>query len=257
MKAPLKILIIEDEIPAAKRLISLIHEIDSDAIIMDTIDEIDTAVKWLSSNPKPDLIFMDIQLADGFSFEIFDRVKIETPVIFATAFDQYAINAFRVNGLDYLLKPIQREELHQSMERFREKIANKNNGQLDVSLLTDLLRQKDKRFKERFLVKTGEQLNFVRTSEIAYFLSESGYSFVVTRSGNRYILDETMDQIEDMIDPDEFFRINRKQLISLNCIEKISPYFNNRLKLDIIPEEKEESIVSRGRVKTFKAWLNK
>ena len=248
----MNILIIEDELPAVKRLIKLLNELEPDCCILETIDEVSIAVKWLNTNPQPDLIFMDIQLADGYSFEIFEQVTIEAPVIFVTAFDQYAINAFRVNGLDYILKPIQKELLQEGLERFKS--LNKST-QIDIGVLSTFLSRK-KDYKERFLIKKGEELNFVRTKEIAYFLSESSYSFIVTKSGNRYILDQTMDQIEALLDPGLFFRINRKQIVGLDAIAKIAPYFNNRLTLVLNPEEKNETIVSRSRVKPFKEWLN-
>ncbi len=250
----MKVLIIEDEMPAAKRLISLIHEIEPTWEILEIIDEVFNATNWFKQNDCPDLVFMDIQLADGFSFEIFRQVEIQCPVIFVTAFDQYAINAFRVQGLDYLLKPLQKEDLVTSIERYKSTSKSK---EINLEFVSELIQQKQKSFKERFLIKSGEELSFVRTSEIAFFLSESSYSFVVTKAGNRYILDETMDQIESSLNPNLFFRINRKQLISIDAISKISVYFNHRLKLDLTPHEKEDAIVSRNRVKDFKHWLNR
>ncbi len=249
----MKILIIEDEIPAVKRLVQLITELEPTWTYADHIDEVSVAVEWFKTNPMPDLVFMDIQLADGFSFDIFDQVKITCPVIFVTAFDQYAVNAFRVNGLDYILKPIQKTLLEESIARFKALSTTQN---IDLSVLSQLFKEKNTQFKERFLIKSGEELNFVRTTEVAYFLSEASYSFIVTKSGNRYILDETMDQIESEVDPSLFFRINRKQIVCLDCITKISSYFNNRLKIELNPAEKQESIVSRTRVKLFKEWLN-
>ncbi|NOQ74077.1 MAG: response regulator [Crocinitomix sp.] len=249
----MKVLIIEDEIPAVKRLIQLISELEPEWEIMEHLDEVSIAVNWFKSNPMPDLVFMDIQLADGFSFDIFDQVKLTCPVIFVTAFDNYAVNAFRVNGLDYILKPIQKTLLGESIERFK---AIKTSQNIDLTALSEFIKEKKAPFKERFLIKTGEELNFVRSSEVAYFLSEASYSFIVTKSGNRYILDETMDQIEGEVDPSLFFRINRKQIVCLDCITKISSYFNNRLKIELNPVEKQESIVSRTRVKVFKEWLN-
>jgi DNA-binding LytR/AlgR family response regulator len=249
----MNILIIEDEIPAVKRLIQLITELESEWKVIGQLDEVSLSVEWFKSNPMPDLVFMDIQLADGFSFDIFNQVTITCPVIFVTAFDNYAVNAFRVNGLDYILKPIQKKLLAESIERFK---AINSSQRIDLSVLSEFIKEKKASFKERFLIKSGEELNFVRAREIAYFLSESSYSFIVTKSGNRYILDETMDQIEGELDPSQFFRINRKQIVCLDCITKISSYFNNRLKLDLNPFEKEDSIVSRTRVKLFKEWLN-
>jgi DNA-binding LytR/AlgR family response regulator len=249
----MKILLIEDEVPAVKRLVQLISELEPEWEIIGEVDEVSQAIKWFKTNPSPDLVFMDVQLADGFSFDIFEQVTVACPVIFVTAFDQYAVNAFRVNGLDYILKPIQKKVLAESIERFKSLNSKQS---IDLAVLSQLFKEKKDHFKERFLIKSGEELNFVRSSEIAYFLSESSYSFIVTKSGNRYILDETMDQIESELDPSLFFRINRKQIVCLDCITKINSYFNNRLKIELNPPEKQDSIVSRTRVKPFKAWLN-
>lgn len=248
----MKILIIEDEIPAVNRLIRLMSELEPDWEIIGSIDEVSLVIEWFNKHPMPDLVFMDIQLADGFSFDVFKEVAITCPVIFITAFDQYAVDAFRVNGLDYILKPIQKEVLIESLDRFKKMNSSKS---VNMDELSKLFKQ-NVQFKERFLVKSGEELNFVRSGEIAYFLSEASYSFIVTKSGNRYILDQTMDQIEREVDPSLFFRINRKQIVCIDSISKIQPYFNNRLKLVLTPRDEQETVVSRTRVKTFKEWLN-
>lgn len=250
----MKILIVEDEIPASNRLISLIKEQEPTWEIVAVRDEILNTVAWLQANPAPDLIFMDIHLADGFSFAIFDEVEITSKVIFVTAYDQYALKAFDVNGLDYLLKPIKVHELARSIARFKEQMLPQ---ELDVSKISELFLQKERTFKERFLVKSGEELNFVRVSEVAHIISEASYSFLVTKSGNRYILDRTLEQIEADLNPDSFFRINRKQIIGIESIQKIAPHINNRLRIELSPPEKEESIVSRNRVALFKNWLDR
>ncbi len=250
----LNILIIEDEQPAVKRLIKLLDELNSNHTIVGQFDEVSTATKWLNENEQPDLIFMDIQLADGFSFEIFDQIDIQSPVIFVTAFDNYAIEAFRVNGLDYLLKPIEKDLLAKSLDRFKALKSPKN---IDIEALTQLLNPNKRQYKERFLIKSGDELSFVRTNEIAYFVSEDSYSFIITKSGNRYIYDDTINQIEQELDPTIFFKINRKEILSLDSIVKIGAYFNNRLKLELQPLQNHEVIVSRPKVKAFKAWLNR
>ncbi|MFK8038766.1 MAG: LytR/AlgR family response regulator transcription factor [Crocinitomicaceae bacterium] len=250
----LNILIIEDEAPAVKRLIKLLGEIDSDHQIVGQLDEVSSAIKWLESNPTPDLIFMDIQLADGYSFQIFEQFEIKSPVIFVTAFDNYAIDAFRVNGLDYLLKPIKKELLVKSIERFKSLKSPKN---VDLNALSQLLNPNKNQFKERFLIKSGDELSFVKTNEIAYFISEDSYSFIITKSGSRYIYTaDSISQIEEQLDPTIFFKINRKEIVSLDSITKISAYFNNRLKLELKPVREYEFIVSRPKVKAFKIWLD-
>ncbi len=249
----MNILLIEDEAPATIRLSKLLHELEPTWKIVGALDEIEASVKWLKTNPTPDLIFMDIHLADGFSFAIFDEIKVVSKVIFVTAYDQYALKAFEVNGLDYLLKPVKKEELERSIARFKATVSPK---EFDYQAFSALMDRKEKLFKERFLIKSGDQLNFVRVTEIAYFLSESSYSFLVTKSGNRYILDSTMDQIENELNPDLFFRVNRKQIIGLESIGKISSFINNRLKIELVPAENSDCIVSRNRVGQFKEWLN-
>jgi two-component system, LytTR family, response regulator len=249
----MRIVIIEDEIPALKRLKSLILEIVPDCEIVASFDEITQAVEWFKTQEHPDLVFMDIQLADGYSFEIFERTEIKSAVIFATAFDQYAIEAFKVNGLDYLLKPIKKEELVKSFERFK---SLKKPASIDLETIKGLIAQKQENYKKRFLVKSGDQLNFVKIDDIAYFLSEGSYSFLVAKSGNRFIMDETLDNIQLELDPKYFFRINRNKIVGVECIDKISTHFNNRLKLDLLPVETNETLVSRAKVKEFKDWLN-
>ena len=249
----MKILLIEDEIPAAKRLKSLILEIEPTAEIVEVLDEVTLAVEWLKSNTHPDIIFMDIQLADGYSFQIFEKVDVKSVVIFATAFDEYAIKAFKVNGLDYLLKPIKTEELKDSFERYHKL---KLQTGIDLDLVKNLFAQQKREYKDRFLVKSGDQLNYIKVSEVAYFISEGSYSFLVANSGNRFILDDSLDQIEGCLNPKSFFRISRKMIVGIESVKKISPYFNNRLKLELSPEEPSETIVSRQRVKEFKDWLD-
>ena len=250
----LNILIIEDELPAVKRLINLLSDIEPNHTIVGQLDEVKMAVNWLNENKTPDLIFMDVQLADGYSFEIFEQTSIDAPVIFITAYDSYAIDAFRVNGLDYLLKPIEKSLLIKSIERFK---ALKSPNSIDIKALTDLLNPDKKQYKERFLIKSGDELSFVRTNEIAYFLSEDSYSFIITKSGNRYIYDDAINQIEPQLDPTIFFKINRKEIVSLDSITKIGAYFNSRLKLELKPSQNHDVIVSRPKVKAFKAWLNR
>ncbi|MCG8577105.1 MAG: LytTR family DNA-binding domain-containing protein [Flavobacteriales bacterium] len=246
-------LIVEDEKPAANRLKSLILELEPNWNLLAFIDEVELAVNWLNTNPAPDVIFMDIQLADGYSFDIFDQVSLDCPIIFATAYDQYALNAFKVNGIDYLLKPIQKEELQASIQKFKK--LSKTSA-FDYQKLSELMLKEKQSYKERFLIRSGEQMSFVMVEEIAYFLSESSYSFIITRNGNQYILDDTLERIMTKIDPAKFFQINRKMIICIDAIQKITPYFNNRFKLELNPESKEEVIVSRNRIKVFKQWLD-
>ncbi len=252
----MRTLIIEDERPAALRLSKLIKNCTPRAEIIEVIDSVEAAVKWLDTFEHPDLIFMDIQLADGLSFDIFQQTKITAPVIFTTAYDQYTLKAFKVNSVDYLLKPIDNEELVSAMAKF-EKVFEKPQT-YDQSVITQLLQNiQQKKYKERFLVKTGQQFSYIPIGNIAYFYSEDKIVCAQNNNGKRHILDYTLDQLEGCIDPDSFFRINRKFITKLSSIKKINTYFNSRLKLELQPVPASEVIVSRERVGNFKNWLDK
>ena len=252
----MRTLIIEDERPAAMRLSKLIKQNRPDAEIIEIIDSVESAVKWLNNFPAPDLIFMDIQLADGVSFDIFQQTKIESPVIFTTAYDQFTLKAFKVNSVDYLLKPIDPEELTAAFVKF-ETVFQKPQT-YDNNVIASLLQNmQQKSYKERFLVKTGQQLSYIEVKNIAYFYSEDKLVCAKNVNGKRHILDYTLDQLEDCLDPASYFRINRKFLTQLHSITKINTYFNSRLKLELTPNTELEVIVSRERVSNFKEWLDK
>ncbi len=253
----MKIVIIEDEIPAAKRLEKLIKEIDSTVTIETKLDSIESAVEWLSTHTQPDLILMDIELADGQSFEIFNQVKITSPVIFATAYDEFALKAFKVNSIDYLLKPIEKTELAAAIEKFKAIKSSFSNTstELNINALLHSL-SKPVSYKSRFLVKLGERLISVEKEQIAYFTSEDKLTFLVTYDKNRYVMDQTLDELEHQLDPREFFRINRQFISSPKAITSIHTYFNGKLKLAMQPPVKEEVLVSREKAPLFKEWLD-
>lgn len=251
----MKVLIIEDEIPAAKRLRKLISQYCPEAKVMDVVDSVEGATQWLDTFEKPDLIFMDIQLSDGLSFDIFNQTEVISPVIFTTAYDQYALKAFKVNSVDYLLKPIDPEELQSAFAKFRN--LHQQAQEYDRTAIQNLISSiTQKGYKERFLVKVGQQLNYVQTKEIAYFYSEEGLVYAMTNTNRRHVLDYTLEQLQDVLDPKIFFRINRKIIVSVEAIHKIHTYFNSRLKLELLPRTELEAIVSRERVGDFKSWLD-
>ncbi len=252
----MNILIIEDELPAARRLRSLVEKLKIQASILEVIDSVEDAVDWFQKQVKPDLIFMDIQLADGLSFDIFNQVEVKAPVIFTTAFDQYALKAFKVNSIDYLLKPIDPQELELAFEKYQKHYQQ--NAVYDYQSIRQLMEQMVNRsYKERFLVKMGQQLSYLPVEDIAYFYSEDGLVHALDKKGKRYIIDFTLDQLEEVLQPDNFFRINRKVITGLKAINKIHTYFNSRLKLELQPSVLDEVIVSRDRVPDFKQWLDK
>lgn len=253
----MKILLIEDEYHAQEYLIGLLKEVAPTSEILAKLDSVEDAVCWLQNNPVPDLIFMDIQLADGLSFSIFKKVKINAPTIFITAFDKYTLQAFKVNSIDYLLKPVDKDELQNAIDKFQNIYANKNNFDTD-SLQKALLQLSPKNnFRQRFLIKQGKDFIYVPTENIAYFYSEESLTFLMDRKNKRHLIEAPLDQIEKELDPDQFFRINRKQIVHIKSIQKIFSFFNNRLKLSLIPESKLDAIVSRERVKVFKDWAGR
>ncbi|HEY0741291.1 MAG TPA: LytTR family DNA-binding domain-containing protein [Chryseosolibacter sp.] len=254
----MKILIIEDEPHAAQRLQSLVKEIIPDAEILGSIDTVKRSVEWLSANHKPDLIFMDIQLADGLSFQIFDQHVIDSPVIFTTAYDEYALKAFKVNSIDYILKPVDKLELQSALNKLKKLAGNPPSNQKDVlsniSLAVEMLLKK---YKTRFVVKVGEHLRTIEVTSIRYFLSQDKTTFCVTEDNRNHILDYTLEQLEDMLDPADFFRINRKYLVRSNAIQDIINYTNSRLKLILKGSQDSDIIVARERVQEFKSWLDR
>lgn len=253
----MKVLIIEDEKPAAKRLTKMVKTCRPDCEIIDTLDSVEVAVDWLKNHSKPDLIFMDVQLADGISFEIFGQTEVTSPIIFTTAYDEYALQAFKVNSLDYLLKPIDPEELDKALCQY-DKYTRQGNKTVNNSAIEHLLQTLTKKeYKERFLVKIGQQLTYLKVNDIAYFYSEDGLIFACQQNGKRHNLDYTLDQLADLLNPNDFFRINRKIITHLPSIKKIHTYFNSRLKLELAPNTTLETIVSRDRVSDFKKWLDK
>jgi DNA-binding LytR/AlgR family response regulator len=250
----MQILIIEDETRAASQLQRLLTASDFNYELLGVIDTVEDAVLWFRKNKAPELVFMDIQLADGLSFEIFQKIDVEAPIIFTTAFDQYAIQAFKVNSVDYLLKPIQQDSLNNALDKF-----NKSNKRLpiDPSILKQLLgsiRTTNKR--DGILVKEGNGFLQIKTSELSYCYSEDSITFGVA-SGKRYIINETIDELFDSLDQDEFYRINRGQIVSKTSIQKIELYFNHRVKLSIRNPRDQEFVVSRSKTSDFKDWMNR
>jgi DNA-binding LytR/AlgR family response regulator len=247
-----KILIIEDEAPAARRLEKLILQLDSKISIVGILDSVEETLAWLRQEPNPDLIFSDIQLADGLSFQIFESFPILCPIIFATAYDEYAIKAFQHHSIDYLLKPIDPVHLQKAWNKYLA--LNQSNAPTNLTAMLEAINNKVD-YKERFLIKQGDQFKYIKTTEVAYFFSSEGYSFLMDKKGKKFIVDDKLDQLESQLDPKQFYRINRKFIIDESAILKISSYFNSRLILKLNPDPKQEVIVSRERVQEFKRWL--
>ena len=250
----MQILIIEDEIRAANQLQNLLADCGFEYELLDIIDTVEDSVSWFQQHNPVDLVFMDIQLADGLSLEIFQKTTVNSPIIFTTAFDQYAIQAFKVNSIDYLLKPIQQADLQHALDKFsRSKSRATHDTQMLKDLLSDL-QMPNKR--EGILVREGEGYIQLRTTELLYVFSEESLTFGVT-TDKRYLIEETVEQLFKTLDPGQFFRINRGQIVSKSSIKKIDKYFNHRLKLNVIQQKDLDFIVSRQKVSEFKDWMNR
>jgi len=259
----MKVLIIEDEELAVKKLRKTLESVDSSAEVVGVADSIRSSVNWLQQNSAPDLILMDIELADGQSFEIFDKVEVKSTVIFTTSYDEYALKAFKVNSVDYLLKPVQKEDLEAALNKLKTMKTMYGNtasaDPLNVENLVKELQQKlqPKEFRKRFLVKHAQKLVSIDIEEIAYFYSDGRLNFFKTLDNKKFVVDYTMDELEDMLDPDKYFRISRSFYVSIASIDQIHDYFGNRLLLNLKPAVDKESIVSREKVADFKKWMGK
>jgi len=259
----MRILIVEDEELAVKKLQKTLAAVDTTASVIGVTDSIKSTVDWLQTNQQPDLILMDIELADGQSFEVFNLTEVKSPVIFTTSYDEYALKAFKVNSVDYLLKPVQKEELQAALQKYRHLHATAKvaDGKADVNLesLVRELQQKlqPKEFRKRFLVKHAQKLVSVEIDEIAYFYSDGRLNFFKTNDNKKYVVDYTMDELEEMLDPEKYFRISRSFYVSVSSIEKIDDYFGNRLILQLKPAVDKEALVSREKVTEFKRWMGK
>lgn len=246
-------IIIEDERPAARRLQKLLSNYDIG--LKATLHSLAESQEWLDSNPDPDLIFLDIQLSDGLSFELFKNRKINSSIIFTTAYDEYALKAFKVNSIDYLLKPIDKKELKSAIEKYEHQHQKQ---QFDFKNIRSLFEEnlQDKAYKERFTIKVGEHLKVFEVNEIDGFLSKHKTSYLLTKQGREYPLEKSLEEIDGLLSPKQFFRINRAFILHINAIKDIISYSNSRLRIVLQQDLEEPLIVSRERVKDFKEWLD-
>jgi DNA-binding LytR/AlgR family response regulator len=250
----MKAIIIEDEQFAARRLEAMIMEYDPTIRIEARLESVADSVKWLRNNSHPDLIFLDIHLEDGLSFSIFDQVKVNVPIIFTTAFDEYAIKAFKHRSIDYLLKPIVQADLNRAIDKYRE--WGKNKQAFDIGELRSLMQGDTKQYRERFSAVVGQKLKSIDVKEIAYFFSNSGITFIATNQGNQYSIDQSLDNLLEELDPKLFFRINRQYLVGMQSLANIHIFPKSRLKLELKPPVKDDVFVSIDRVTEFKKWID-
>lgn len=251
----MNVLIVEDEDFAAKRLIKMVNEILPEAHVSGHVKSVKETISWLLKN-TPDLIFMDIQLSDGISFNVFDQIDLQTPVIFTTAYDQYAIKAFEANSLGYILKPVQRKDLEKAVEKYRHFYDGQK---LDLKKLWQQLKSGETLYKQRFLVQRGEKLVYVKTADIAFFYAIQKDVYATTFEGKTYAMDSSLESINDIIGPAVFFRINRKFVINIAAIESMIARSRGRVKVNLKPpaDDPEEAVVSVERAADFKKWLNR
>lgn len=254
----MRVLIIEDELQAATRMQRLVKEIKPDAAIVATLDTVKKSVAWFQVNEAPDLTLMDIQLADGISFQIFEKCHVACPVIFTTAYDEYALRAFKVNSIDYILKPIDKDELAAAFEKLKN--VSRNSNALHSTILADkfdrAMLMLKKKFKTRFVIKVREHLRTIEVVDILYFFSQEKTTFCHTIEKRDFILDFTLDHVEEMLDPSSFFRVNRKHIVTTKAIDDIINHSNSRLRLVLKDSSDTDIIVARERVQEFKQWLD-
>jgi DNA-binding LytR/AlgR family response regulator len=251
----LKVLIVEDEPLAAAQLAAHLAVLKPEAKILAVCDTVRSTVDWLYKNGSPDLIFFDIQLGDGLCFEVFDKVKPESPIIFTTAYDQYALKAFKVNSVDYLLKPIDRRELETALIKF-EKTRTANPAPLSSDVIEKLVASiKQDHYKKRFLVKVGTHIRLVDTDDILFFYSYQKGTYLKTKDGKNYVIDQSLEILEESVDRASFFRINRKYMVAVEAIRDVIVYSNSRLKLKVEQAEEDDFLVAREKVKDFETWL--
>ncbi|AUC80958.1 LytTR family DNA-binding domain-containing protein [Lacinutrix sp. Bg11-31] len=250
----MNVIIIEDEKPSARRLQRMLKTLDIQAETM--LHSVEESIEWFQNNEHPDLIFLDIQLSDGLSFEIFDAIEITSAIIFTTAYDEYALQAFKLNSIDYLLKPIDDEELETAVSKFKTRMPKKQSVTLDFNEIKKLLVNPiEREYKKRFSVKVGQYLKLVNIDDIECFYSENKGTYLHTSQGRNYLLDTTLDGLEDELAPEQFFRINRKFFVNIQAIKDMVSYTNSRLQIKLNNYNEQDVIVARERVKDFKNWL--
>lgn len=251
----LRVVIIEDEIPAARLLCSMLKRLRPNWEIIVLQGNVEESVRWFAANHHPDIIFLDIQLSDGNSFDFLSQSKPSSTIIFTTAYDQYAIRAFSVNSIDYILKPVDETRLLEAIVKY-EILTTRPNDEEYLENVLDSLQHNDKQFRTRFLISGVTQFITLQVSDIAYFYFENKITFAVTHSGKEHIIDMSLDKLSQQLDPDQFFRANRQVLLCINSIKSIEPYFNGKIIVHTKPTNKKEIIISREKISSFKIWLN-
>ncbi len=254
----MRILLLEDEAISAERLLNILKAARPNWEFLGVLASIREGVNWFEKNAEPDLIFSDIQLQDGLSFELFKKVGVSCPIIFTTAYDQYVMRAFEVTSVDYLLKPIVEEKVSEALKKLEDlgRFARKDEETLQVDKLMEMIQKNQDSYKSRFMVKGVNKIVSVPTAEVAYFEARNKLTYLVQKEGSRFPVDYSLDELESLVDPKGFFRVNRSTLIQLDAAKEIKPYFKGRLKLELEPPSEEEIVVSSEKSQAFKSWLD-
>lgn len=251
----MKVLIIEDEKPAARRLKRMLAELDIEVDQM--LHSVEESLQWLQNNEHPDLIFLDIQLSDGLSFEIFEEIEVNAAIIFTTAYDEYALKAFKLNSIDYLLKPIDEDELGGAVNQFKQQTPKQSDVKVNLEDIRKLLiNPVDRKFKKRLSIKVGQHIKIVPIEDVECFYSENKATYIHTKENRNYLLDNSLESWEEQLNPELFYRVNRTYIVNINEIKDIISYTNSRLQLKLNSYQEHEIIVSRERVKDFKNWID-
>jgi DNA-binding LytR/AlgR family response regulator len=248
----MEVLLIEDEMPARERLKKMIRKIDPSAKITAETGSVRDTLHWLDTHSEPDLIIVDVQLSDGVSFDIFEQHPVQCPLLFTTAYDEYILHALRHNGIDYLLKPIKQPELQRALKKYRDLKAHFTGNLRSV---LEGLKEDRNTYKSRFTVKKGTGFTTVRAEDVAFFYTEHKLVFLVVQGGEKYVLDRPLYELEQLLDPQQFFRLNRKYLVNVEAIRQFQPYHRGKLQVHLDPPVAEEVIVSQEKASSFKAWL--
>ncbi|MDH3648453.1 MAG: LytTR family DNA-binding domain-containing protein [Saprospiraceae bacterium] len=249
----MKVLIVEDEKLASEYLEGLLEKSSFEIEVIDRVDSVKNGIKWFLKNDQPDLVFMDVDLGDGLCFEIFDAVDVSCPIVFTTAYDTYAIQAFKVNSIDYLLKPVDKESLIQALQ----KLSRWGSKPINQMKFRDMSKMLTEGYKERFIVKIGSHLKTIPVKEVLFCYSQRKATYATTRSGRNYLVDYSLDRLEDVLNPADYFRINRKYILAYGAIQDIVAYSNSRLKVKVMGSDDDKIIVARDRVNSFKEWLDR
>ncbi|PKH51523.1 DNA-binding response regulator [Tenacibaculum sp. Bg11-29] len=251
----MNVIIIEDEKPAARRLSRMLSGLNIEVQTM--LHSVEESINWFQDNKHPDLIFLDIQLSDGLSFEIFEEIEVKSAIIFTTAYDEYALKAFKLNSIDYLLKPLDEDELKVAVDKFKENNPKQSDVQVNIDDIRKLLiNPVDRKFKKRFTIKVGQHIKIIHVDEIECFYSENKSTYIHTNANRNYLIDHSLEHWQEQLNPEHFFRVNRTFIVHINAIKDIIAYTNSRLKIVLHSYTDTEIIVSRERVKEFKNWID-